>query len=418
MKKLGKPVPKNIDKLEAMARNLSGEGSMPDLDFDNTEIAFSHLSDKALKKAAWLFGLMNNHWLVGIGSKIGVAAIKMHLPFVQSIVKNTIYEQFCGGTTLLECQPSIDRLYENNVLTILDYGAEAKTTEEDFNRTMNETIRAIEFAAHNKAVPVVSTKISGLARFGLLKEMGKGKSLTEAEREEYQHVLKRLDAICHVAKKRKVGVFFDAEESWVQNAIDYLVESMMSRYNQERAVVYNTFQLYRTDRLQYLKDSYETARSTGYVLGAKLVRGAYMEKERERAIEMGYPSPIQPNKEATDAAFNEAVIFCVERYKEIASCNASHNRESTYLQAELIAKNNLPRNHPHLNFCQLYGMSDNLTFNLAAAGYNVAKYMPYGPVREVVPYLIRRAQENTSVTGDMGREYQLVLKEMKRRGLA
>lgn len=418
MKKEGKPVPKNLEKLDAMARAFSGEGAMPNLNFDNTEIAFAHLSDQELKKAAWLFGLMNKHWLVGIGSKLGIAAIKLHLPFVESLVKNTIYEQFCGGTTLLECQSTIDRLYERDTFTILDYGAEGKTTEEDFNLTMNETIRAIDFAARHSAVPVVSTKISGMARNGLLEAMGEARSLNDAERAEYQHVLKRLDSICHVARDRGVGVFFDAEDSWLQDAIDYLVNSMMSRYNQESVVVYNTFQMYRTDRLKYLRESYEVAKRTGYKLGAKLVRGAYMEKERERAQEKGYPSPILPDKAAVDAAFNEGIRFCIEHYEDIASCNASHNRESTMLQAELIAKKNLPKEHPHLNFCQLYGMSDNLTFNLADAGYNVAKYVPYGPVREVVPYLIRRAQENSSVTGDMGREYGLVLKEMKRRGLA
>lgn len=420
MKKEGKPVPKNIEKLEAMAKAFSGEegNEMPILDFDNTEIAFNHLSDKELKKAAWLFGLMNKHWLVGIGSKLGIAAIRLHLPFVESIVKNTIYEQFCGGTTLLECQKTINKLHAKNTFTILDYGAEGKETEEDFNLTMNETIRAIDFAANNKAIPVVSTKISGMARFGLLKAMGKASALSDSERDEYKNVLKRLDAVCHVAKDRGVAIFFDAEESWIQDAIDYLVNSMMSRYNQDKVVVYNTFQMYRSDRLKYLRESYEVARRTGYMLGAKLVRGAYMEKERERAMEKSYPSPILPDKPAVDAAFNEAVRFCVEHYKDLASCNASHNRESAMLQAELIAANNIPKAHPHLNFCQLYGMSDNVTFNLAAAGYNVAKYVPYGPVRDVVPYLIRRAQENTSVTGDMGREYALVFKEIKRRGLA
>lgn len=417
MKKAGKPVPGNIEKMEAMAKAFSGKETMPQIDFDNTEIAFAHLSDKSLKKAAWLFGLMNKHWLVGIGSKLGIAAIKLHLPFIESIMKSTIYAQFCGGTTLLECQKTIDKLQERNTLTMLDYGAEGKTTEEDFNLTMNEIIRAIEFAAQNSTVPVVSTKITGLARNELLEIMGKGVALTYRQREEYQYVLKRLDAICHVARDHNIGIFFDAEESWYQDAIDYFVNSMMSRYNQEKVVVYNTFQLYRSDRLKYLKESYEVAKRTGYRLGAKLVRGAYMEKERARAEEKAYPSPILPDKQAVDAAFNEAVQFCIEHHEDIALCNASHNRESTVLQAALIAKYDLPKSHPHLNFCQLYGMSDNLTFNLAEAGYNVAKYVPYGPVREVVPYLIRRAQENTSVTGDMSREYALVNQEIKRRGL-
>ncbi|HMQ47686.1 MAG TPA: proline dehydrogenase family protein [Saprospiraceae bacterium] len=414
MEEIGKPV-KKFDQLKKAVQEMDAKNARLELDLLDTAIAFADKSDKELKKAAWLFGLMNKHWLVGIGSKLGVAAIKLHLPFIETVVKNTIYEQFCGGTTLLECQKSIDRLARQNTLSILDYGAEAKETEEDFNQTMNETIRAIEFAAHNDSVPVVSTKITGMARFNLLKTFTDEEGVDKAFRQEYKNVLKRLDAICHVAASKGVAIFFDAEESWIQDAIDHLVTIMMRRYNREKVVVYNTFQMYRTDRLQYLSDSFNAALKGGYMLGAKLVRGAYMDKERERAERKGYPSPIYPNKEATDDAYNTAMRFCVDNYLQIASCNASHNLESNMLQAELIAQRNLPRNHPHLNFCQLYGMSDNITFNLAHAGYNVAKYVPYGPVREVVPYLIRRAEENSSVTGDMSREYQLVLKEIKRR---
>ncbi len=387
-------------------------------DFNNTEIAFAGKSNNELHKSARLFGLMNNHWLVGVGSKLGIAAIKMHLPFVEGIVKNTIFEQFCGGTTLLETEKNIKKLYSQKVFTILDYGAEAKEKEEDFNHTMNETIRAIEFASQTPGVTMVSSKISGLARFGLLEAIQRGDVLTREIRSEYKNVLKRVDAICYTASQRGVGVYFDAEETWIQDSINHLVNLMMKRYNRDKVVVGNTFQLYRTDQLQYLMHSFNQAKKDGYLLGAKLVRGAYMEKERDRAARMGYPSPIYPNKAATDDAFNTAVRFCVDNYEYISSCNASHNAESALLQAELIDQRGIPRDHPHLFFSQLYGMSDNLTFNLAAAGFNVAKYVPYGSVREVVPYLIRRAQENSSVTGDMSREYGLVFKEMKRRGLA
>lgn len=389
-----------------------------DLNFNNTEIAFAFKTDQELKKAAWLFGLMNKHWLVGIGSKIGIAAIKMHLPFVESIVKHTIFEQFCGGTTLLETSKTIEKLYQYKVMTILDYGAEGKEREEDFNQTMNETIRAVEFAATHTSVPVVSSKVTGLARFGLLEKAQTDEPLAPEEEQEYQNVLKRLDAICNIAAQRGVSIYFDAEETWIQTSISRLVRQMMKRYNQEKAVVYDTFQLYRTDHLDYLRESYETARREGYILGAKLVRGAYMDKERERAREMGYPSPIHPDKNATDQAYNDAVRFCVDHYETMGSSNATHNAQSNRLQAELIVERGIPRNHPNLNFCQLYGMSDNLSFNLAEAGFNVAKYVPYGPVKEVVPYLIRRAQENSSVTGDMSREHRLVVEEMKRRGLS
>jgi proline dehydrogenase len=400
-----------------LGRSVEPETGYALPDFSNTEIAFAHKSNTELRKSARLFGLMNNHWLVGVGSQLGIAAIRLHLPFIETIVKNTIFEQFCGGTTLLESKGVIQKLYNNQVYTILDYGVEAKEEEEDFNRTMNEIIRAIEFAAQVQGVTMVGIKITGLARFALLEAIQNGETLNRELRAEYKSALKRVDAICYTASQRGVGVFIDAEESWIQDTIDHLAHLMMKRYNQQKIVVYNTFQMYRRDRLQFLLDSFNRAQKEDFILGAKLVRGAYLEKENNRAAERGYFSPIHPTKAATDDAYNTAVRFCIDNYEQIASCNASHNAESNLLQAELIAQRNIPRDHPHLFFSQLYGMSDNLTFNLAKAGYNAAKYLPYGPVREVVPYLIRRAQENTSVTGDMSREYQLVLQELRRRGL-
>ncbi|MFK7983384.1 MAG: proline dehydrogenase family protein [Saprospiraceae bacterium] len=387
------------------------------IDFNNTAIAFSGKTDKQLKKMTRLFQLMNQSWLVNIGSKIGVAALNLNLPFVEKTIKHTIFEQFCGGTTLLDSQPTITELSNLKTLTILDYGAEAKISELDFNGTMNEMIRAIDFAEQSKSVPVISMKITGISRFALLEKIQNGEALTEAEKTEFKNVNKRLDAICYAAHHKKVGVFVDAEESWIQDTIDFLVKKVMKRYNKEQVIVYNTFQMYRHDRLQYLIDSYEEARKEGYLLGAKLVRGAYMEKERARAATLGKPSPIQPNKEATDNDYDTAIQFCVEHYTHIGSCNATHNANSCILQAGLIDQKNIKKDHPHLNFCQLYGMSDNLTFNLADAGYNVAKYVPYGPVQDVVPYLVRRAQENSAISGDMNREYKLIVREMKRRGL-
>lgn len=416
MKELGKPV-QDFKKLERLINAATMGTDFQKIDFSNTEIAFAQKTDKELKEMAWLFKMMNKNWLVNIGSNLGLLAVKMHLPFAKTIVKKTIFKQFCGGTTLLKSQPTITKLYENNVLSVLDYGAEAKSTEEDFNKTMNETIRAIDFAASNDCVPVVVSKISGLSSNELLEKMTRKEELTTEERAEYTNVLKRVENICHVASNKGVGIFFDAEESWVQVAIDHFADLMMARHNKKEVIVYNTFQLYRHDRLQFLMDSFAKAQREGYMLGAKLVRGAYMDKERARAKEMGYPSPIQPNKAATDDAFNTAVRFCIENYEQIASCNASHNKESVLLQANLIAEKKLPRNHKHLNFCQLLGMSDHLTFNLAASGYNVAKYLVYGPVSDVLPYLVRRAQENSSVTGDMSRELELIITEVKRRGL-
>ncbi len=387
-----------------------------EVDFSNVEIAFSGMSDADLRQAARLFKMMNKRWLVSTGSQLGLMAFKMRLP-VNAIVEKTIFKHFCGGKTLLECQPTVDHLSEQNVLTILDYGAEGKKTEEAFNSTMRETMRAIRFANENNSVPVISTKITGLGRFEILEKVQKGIELTGAEKEEYIALFKRLNSICHVAHEHKVGLFIDAEESWIQDTIDYLARTMMERYNKKQAIVYNTFQLYRHDRLDFLKNSYEIARRKGYILGAKLVRGAYMEKENARAEEMAYASPIQRDKAATDKDYNEAIRFCIDRYEEIAFCNASHNEASAWYMLELIERNNLDKGHSHLNFCQLLGMSDHLSFNMAKAGYCVAKYVPYGPVRDVVPYLIRRARENSAVTGDMSRELGFIMQEIKRRRL-
>jgi proline dehydrogenase len=329
----------------------------------------------------------------------------------------TVFKQFCGGISLKDSQKAIDHLRANNTLTVLDYGAEGKTREEEFDQTMQENIKALEFASHHPSVPVVATKITSLASFALLEKYQTKETFTQDEAVAFERVRARVDQLCSMANERGVSLFIDAEETWIQDTIDDLVKSMMSKYNHQKAVVYQTYQMYRKDKLDNLKADHLEAKSHGYILGAKVVRGAYMEKERARAQELGYPSPIQDTKAKTDEDFNTAITYCINNLNEIASCNATHNLISNQLQAQLIAEKGLPKNHPHLNFCQLYGMSDNITFNLAAKGYNVAKIVPYGPVKEVLPYLIRRARENTSVTGEMSRELNLIVTEMKRRGL-
>jgi proline dehydrogenase len=389
------------------------------LNFSNTEIAFAHLSDNELKRTEWLFALMNKPWLVKYGSSLALWAVENGLPLAEMIVRKTIFKQFVGGTTLLDSQSSIEALAKYHTLTILDYGAEAKETELDFNHTMNENIRAIEFAARSvTSVPIISTKITGLARFGLLERIQSADTLTRAEIIEYRNALKRVDAICYHAAKKGVSVFFDAEESWIQDTLDHLVWLMMKRYNKKKVVVYNTFQLYRKDRLQFLLESFDRAREAGFKLGAKLVRGAYLLKEGIRAAEKGAETPINPDKHSTDDHYNTALRFCLDHLDTLAVCNATHNAESALLQVDIMQKKGIPNNHPNTLFSQLYGMSDNLTFNLASAGFRVAKYVPYGQVKEVIPYLIRRAQENTSVTGDAGRELLLIQQEIKRRGLS
>ncbi len=401
-----------------MPTNTTNNSTAALPNFSDTATAFAHLSDQELKQAAWLFRMMNRPWLVKYGSSLGLLAVEWNLPLAERIIRHTIFEQFVGGSTLLESQKSIDRLAQSNTLTILDYGAEAKETEQDFNHTMTENMRAIDFASQSGGkIPVISTKITGIARFALLERIQSEASLNKEELHEYRNVLKRIDTICYHAAQKGVAVFIDAEESWIQDALDHLVWLMMKRYNKERVVVYNTYQMYRQDRLQFLLESADRAREAGFILGAKLVRGAYMEKEGRRAEEMGYPNPINPNKQTTDDHYNTALRFCVDHLDELAVCNASHNAQSNLLLAELMEQKGLPRDHPNTLFSQLYGMSDNLTFNLAKAGYRVAKYVPYGQVHDVIPYLIRRAQENSSVTGDASRELGLILQEVKRRGL-
>lgn len=387
------------------------------LDLLNTEIAFSNKSDKELKKTAWLFKWMNNPNMVKIGSKLGLFAINFKLPFTETIIRNTIFPQFCGGESLLDCQKVIDKLYEYDTLTILDYGAEGKSDEDDLDTAMKETIKAIEMAASNNSVPVVSTKITGLVDNLILEKLHNKETISEGDQRKFQHLYERIDEICNKASELGVSIFVDAEESWIQDPIDELVMQMMEKYNKERVTVYNTYQLYNTIKLEHMIRDHQRCLSKGVLFGSKMVRGAYMDKERARALELGIPSPIQPTKEATDKDYNKALDYCIEHHETISSCCASHNAESNLHQARLIHQKGIPHNHPHINFCQLYGMSDNITFNLANAGYNAAKYVVYGPIKDVVPYLIRRTEENTSVTGEMSRELLLIDKEMRRRGM-
>lgn len=387
------------------------------LNFDNTEIAFSYKSDSELKRLRWLFSLMNNAGLVKMGSLFSPLALKLKLPFVRSAIKATIFKQFVGGESLMDTQKNIDLLYKYNTLTILDYGAESKTKDDELDAVMLETINAIELAASNNSVPAISTKLTGLAPNELLVKMQSDKPLSIAELEQREKLHLRIDNICKKAHDLKVGVMIDAEESWMQISIDSIVDQMMQEYNKNNVIVYNTYQLYRHDKLDDLKTAFQKGQDNGYRIGAKLVRGAYMEKERNYAKENNISSVINTNKEATDRCYNDALAFAVENYKMMASVCASHNVESNLFQAQLIEEKGIDKSHPHLNFCQLFGMSDNITFNLAQSGYNVAKYLPYGPLDEVIPYLIRRARENTSITGDMSRELNFITKEIKRRKL-
>lgn len=384
------------------------------ISFDNTEIAFSGKKNTDLNRSYWLFKMVSNPSIVNMGEKLTKFALALHLP-IKPFIKSTIFKQFCGGENIIECDRTIEQLGKFNIGTILDYSVEGKETEKDFDHCVEETISTIQKAKSNTNIPFCVFKITGLARFALLEKVSSGENLSLAEISEFEKVKSRVDAICKSAFEANVPIFIDAEESWIQQAMDDLADEMMQKYNQRKCIVYNTFQLYRKDRLGFLKQSFEKAKKLNYYLGAKLVRGAYMEKERKRALDMNYSSPIQDNKENTDKDYDEALLFCVENIDRIAICAGSHNEKSSMYLAMLMKEKNIDTSNKHIYFSQLLGMSDHISYNLANAGYNVAKYVPYGPVREVLPYLIRRAQENTSVKGQTGRELSLIIKEKNRR---
>jgi proline dehydrogenase len=384
-------------------------------DFDNTEIAFQYRNNSALKMAHFLFSSMASPAMTRLGMGLTKFSLGARLP-IKGLIKRTIFQQFCGGETMEEAAETANELAQYNVRVILDYSVEGKEDESEFDHAVEEFIRAIEYAASQAPnIPFISVKITGFARFALLEKWHRGEDLTAEEETERNRVLNRIDAICKAAAASKIMVLIDAEESWIQQPVDELADAMMARYNRTEPVVFNTFQMYRHDRLAFLEQSAMLADSQGFVLGAKLVRGAYMEKERARALEMGYPSPIQPDKAATDIDYNKAVDFCLRRIDRVACFIGTHNEQSCQHALEFMQASNIPPTHPHVWFSQLFGMSDNISFNLAHSGYHVAKYLPYGPVKDVVPYLMRRAQENTSVAGQTGRELSLIKREIQRR---
>lgn len=390
--------------------------SKPIVDFNNTAVAFAWKNDTQLRNAYKLFRLINNKVLVSLGTKMTSWAISIGIPFVESAVKHTIFDQFCGGEDIKDCQPVIELLADYKSHIILDYGVEARQHEIEFEQTAQYLIhQVIRKAVDDPNVNILSSKLSSLIRFALMEKVSANEDLTEDENAEYLRGVRRVKFLCKNAFDNNISVYFDAEESWIQPCIDDVVTQMQAFYNRLSPIVFNTVQLYRINRIPYLKESFEKAQKEGYILAVKLVRGAYMEKERVRAEENNYESPIQPNKEACDADYNTALEFCVENIEQISFCNATHNEDSCQRLIELIDKRDIPRNHHHCWTGQLYGMSDHLTFNMAQAGFNVAKYLPFGPVKDVIPYLIRRANENTSVSGQMSRELNLIDEEIKRR---
>ena len=382
------------------------------ISFENTENAFKSKSDGDLNRSYWLFKLIGNPLLVAAGAAFGPLALKVGF---KGLIKATIFRQFVGGENINDCSRTIDHLARFNIGTILDYSVEGKESEEDFEHCVQETIGAIEKAKGNVNIPFCVFKVTGLARFALLEKVSAENPLSSQEQAEWERVRARVHKISSAASQAAQPLFVDAEESWIQPAIDALANENMAEFNKNSVIVYNTFQLYRHDRLQYLITSYEKAKSGAYHLGAKLVRGAYMEKERARALSNNYPSPIQATKEKTDADYDTALKFCIDHLDRMAVCAGTHNEKSSAYLVKLLNEKGISTNDTRVCFSQLLGMSDHISFNLSLSAYNVAKYVPYGPVAEVLPYLIRRARENTSVKGQTGRELSLIMKEKKRR---
>ncbi|MGY6741262.1 MAG: proline dehydrogenase family protein [Cecembia sp.] len=382
--------------------------------FDDLKVAYASRSDYELKKMYWLFRILNNNTIVHWGANLTDWAIQLGLP-IKWLMKKTMFGHFCGGETITDCEKNVKNLAQFQVKSILDYSVEGKGTETSYNETLEEILKTIQISGVDANIPFAAIKITGLGDYNILTKIQDGKILDKEEQVAFEKIKERLDKLCKAAYTHGTKILIDAEDSWYQDTLDELVYEAMEKYNREKCVVFNTFQMYRHDMLARLKDAYQEAQEKGYYLGAKLVRGAYMEKERERANKLNYESPIQPDKISTDRDYDLALKFCVSHIDHLELFSGSHNENSNHYLSQLIELHGLNKNDERIYFAQLFGMSDNISFNLAKNGFNVVKYIPYGPVEKVIPYLIRRAEENTSVAGQSSRELQLIQKEIKRR---
>jgi len=382
--------------------------------FNNTKRAFALKNDKELNKALFIFNMMNRPAFVAIGSKATNLALKLKLP-VEGLIKNTIFEMFCGGVNMKDCEHVVELMHEKNVYSVLDFSKEGEEKEAVFDKTLEIKKDIVRFANKKKEIPFTVFKPTGIGRFAIWEKVSAKEKLNSNEQEEWNRVKKRVEEICQLASDLDTRILADAEESWMQDAADNLLEEMMAKFNKEKVIVYNTLQCYRWDRLQYIKDLHKRAKNKGFKIGAKIVRGAYMEKENARAKKNDYPTPICEDKEATDVNFNAVLYYAMQNLEDIWLFIGTHNEVSSYLTMQIMDEKDLPKNDERIWFSQLYGMSNHISYNLALNGYNVAKLVPFGPVQDVIPYLIRRAQENSSVKGQTGRELALLREEKDRR---
>jgi len=383
--------------------------------FDNTAIAFALKSDSQLERAYFLFKMIQNEPMVRIGTAVTNFALKAHLP-VEGLIRSTVFDHFCGGVTESDCMPNIEKMYTKGVSSVLDYSVEGKESEEEFDATLKKILKIINFAEQKESIPFAVFKPTGFGRFALYQKITENKQLSSSEKSEWLKVKERYHTVCKAAFDKNVPLLIDAEESWMQTAADHLIEDLMEIYNKKKTIIFNTLQMYRHDRMDYLRKLHKKAQQKGFYIGMKVVRGAYMEKERKRAEEKGYPSTICKDKQATDENYNTAIRYMMEHPK-MSLFAGTHNEESSFLVKELAEEKGIAVNDERLWFGQLYGMSDHISYNLSNIGFNVAKYVPFGPVRDVMPYLIRRAEENTSVAGQTNRELNLIKTERKRRKL-
>ncbi len=384
------------------------------ISFEDTSIAFSAKSDTELRKSYALFSVMDKNAIVKLGTIFVNTALKLKLP-VKNLIKSNLFDHFCGGESIDDSEKTIQELARFNIGTILDYAVEGENTEEAFDHTADEIIRTIHRSSSDPNIPFCVFKPTGMASIDLLTKVQAHERLDEKEKKAFENSKIRWDRVCGESYKHHEMIFIDSEDSYIQDPIDEITYELMEKYNRDKCIVWNTFQMYRAGMLENLDEAIDIARKKGYFFGAKLVRGAYMEKERARALEMGYPDPIQPDKQSTDKAYDEALHLCIENKDIVSVCSASHNENSNYYLIQLMAENKMSNDDQRVFFAQLYGMSDHISFNLAKSGYNTVKYVPYGPVGAVIPYLMRRARENTSVAGQSSREFRLIKAELKRR---
>lgn len=383
--------------------------------FNNTQLAFANKTDSQLRKAFWMFKLIEQPLLTKLGTSVLNFAVHNNIPFAGNLVKATLFEQFCGGETREESMKVVIQMFKRGVGSIFDYSIEGKEEEATFDAVCKEIKDIVRFSVGNPAIPFIVFKPTAFGRIDIYEAVGKKVELTTSQKEEWQRVVQRFDDVCRLCFENNKKVMIDAEETWMQDAADHLVEDMMEKYNKVEPIVWNTVQMYRTGRLEYMQQNLQRAKEKGYFIGYKIVRGAYMEKERERAVAMNYPDPIQPTKDASDRNYNDGIDFVMANLDKVSGFFGTHNETSTELVMDKMKAKGLENGDNRIYFGQLYGMSDNITFYLADKKYNVAKYLPYGPVKDVVPYLTRRAQENTSVAGQTGRELSLIQKELDRR---